>query len=209
MAWFSRISRYCDAHLVYGQEAPNSCGIASVIMCVFKINKLAPGKTALTLEKDIYKKYEAASGGAYNSQTTGTFPQYLATILTEFTGATWGAQKPPENGVAATIKQKVGVTAGLGPTIASKPIIVGVDWDLGGAHWIVIDSIRTMGLGYNATVCDPWDANLHIQSFELGQPFKYDADSAGPTLDFGGTRNHYQGSENKGKVKTWGVICPV
>ncbi len=66
-----------------------------------------------------------------------------------------------------------------------------------------------MGFGYNATVCDPWDANLHIQGFELGKPFVYDADHAGPTLDFGGKRYAYPGSANKGKVKTWGAICPA
>lgn len=208
MAWFTRISRYCDAHLVYGQEAANSCGIASVMMCVFKINKIQPGHKAVTLEKDIYKKYEAALGAAYDPKTTGTFPQHLASILTEFTGQTWASQKPAESGVCAVIKQKVGVTAGLGPTIVCNPVIVGIDWDRGGAHWVVIDSVRTSGADYNATVCDPWDANLHVQAFEIGQPFEYDADKPGFTVDFGGERSHYEGA-NTGKVKTWGIICPV
>jgi hypothetical protein len=54
MAWFSRFTRFGDMHLVYGQEANMSCGIASVMMCVFKINKLNPGATSVTVEQDIY-----------------------------------------------------------------------------------------------------------------------------------------------------------
>ena len=62
MAWFTRLTRFGDVHLVYGQEAGMSCGIASVMMCAFKLNKLTPGATAVTIEKDIYQKYSTVMG---------------------------------------------------------------------------------------------------------------------------------------------------
>ena len=89
MAWFSRFTRFGDMHLVYGQEANMSCGIASVMMCVFKINKLRPDRKALTLEKNITKKYETKLGSKYDSEKVGTYPQHLATILGEFTKTSW------------------------------------------------------------------------------------------------------------------------
>jgi len=38
MAWFTRITRFGDVHLVYGQEHDRSCGLACIMMCVFKLN---------------------------------------------------------------------------------------------------------------------------------------------------------------------------
>ena len=71
MAWFTRLTRFGDAHLVYGQEANMSCGIASVMMCVFKVNKLKPGAASVTVEKDIYQKYSQALGSAYTPEFNG------------------------------------------------------------------------------------------------------------------------------------------
>lgn len=210
MAWFSRFTRFGDMHLVYGQQADMSCGIASLMMCVFKLNKLKPGKTALTVEQQIYKKYEAVMGSAYAPETTGTYPQHLATILTSFTSGTWSWHQTPPNDVPQTLIDKVGVTSGLGPTVLVEPVILGVDWDLGGAHWVVVDTIRRIDGTTYATICDPWDTNVHIQKFATGGPFVYDAANGGFTIDFSGTHkgktSPYVGSAAKGQVKTWGMI---
>ena len=102
-------------------------------------------------------------------------------------------------------------TTGFGPTVAVEPVILGVDWDQGGAHWVVVDTIRTvMGTTY-ATVCDPWDANVHIQSFSTGSPFRYDASSGGFSVNFfgkapKGVKQKYDNA-SKGQVKTWGMIA--
>ena len=213
MAWFSRFTRFGDMHLVYGQEANMSCGIASLMMCVFKINKLSPGKTALTVEKEIYKKYEAAMGSAYEPETVGTYPQHLASILGGFTKGSWKWQQTPVDDVADVLTDKVGITTGLGPTISVTPVILGVDWDLGGAHWVVVDTIRSFGGSTYATICDPWDANVHIQKFAAGSPFLYDAANGGFSIDLGGThkgqKKPYEGNAAKGMVKTWGIIAPA
>jgi hypothetical protein len=212
MAWFTRLTRFGDAHLVYGQEANMSCGIASLMMCVFKVNKLKPGAASVTVEKDIYQKYSQLLGSAYTPETTGTYPQHLATIMNGFTSGTWRWHNYPPNDMPQKLIDKVGVTSGFGAVVDVEPVILGVDWDLGGAHWIVVDTIRDIiGLQY-ATICDPWDANVHMQHIHTGQPFYYDAANGGFMMNFWGTApkgeaKPYQGVAAKGQVKNWGMIC--
>jgi hypothetical protein len=208
MAWFTRFTRFGDVHLVYGQEAGNSCGIASIMMCVFKINKLTPGSTAVTVEKDIYKKYEAAMGGGYvyTPETVGTYPEKLATILNSFTTGNWKWHQTPVNDVGQVLTDQVGVRGMFGPSLDVNPVILGVDWDTTGAHWVVVDTIRdVLGTRY-ATVCDPWDSNVHMQKFATGSPFVYDPNSGGFTIDFWGKHKDYTSNSAKGQVKTWGMI---
>lgn len=212
MAWFTRFTRFGDVHIVYGQEAGMSCGLASVMMCVFKVNKLEPGKTAVTVEEDIRKKYQAQLGTAYNSEQVGTYPQHLATILTSLTPGTWRWHNLSGTAVVPKLISKVGVTSGLGPVATVEPVIIGVDWDLGGAHWIVIDTIRQPLFSQYATVCDPWDANVHMQEIKSGSPFTYDAGSGGFMINAWDTsiaegRKQKYDNTSKGMVKNWGMIC--
>ena len=210
MAWFTRFTRFGDVHLVYGQEADMSCGIASVMMCVFKLNKLRPGSDSITVEKDICAKYAAALGNAYDPEKSGTYPDKLATVLNEFTEGNWRWHKTPPSDVPQTLIDQVGVTNGLGPVVDVEPVILGVDWDQGGAHWVVVDTIRTSSGNQYATICDPWDANVHMQKFKAGGPFYYDAASGGFMINFWdstkGETQPYQGNAAKGQVKTWGMI---
>ena len=95
-----------------------------------------------------------------------------------------------------------------GPTIASNPIIVGVNWDGSTAsHWICVDGVRSVGSHYWATVCDPADADLHVQSFSPGQPFVYHA-SPQISFDLWGQRNAnaYAGGGATGRVRDWPFI---
>ncbi len=210
MAWFMRVTRFGDVHLVYGQQANMSCGIASLMMCVFKINKLTPGAQALHVEKDIYDKYATASGAAYQPEQRGTHPNHLVTVLNQLDCGAWTWHSLP--GVAATQKilAVVDQSSGLGPTVAVNPLILGVDWNFGGAHWVVIDTIREFGGKRYATICDPWDANVHVQPIEAGEPFVYEAGQGGLAVDFWGSHKgaaepHARGL--KGTVVNWGLIC--
>ena len=142
MAWFSRFTRFGDAHLVYGQEANMSCGIASVMMCVFKINKLKPGKDAVTVETDITKRYTSALGSAYNPEVSGTYPTLLAQLLNRFTSGNWAWHQTAPNDVGKVLTDQVGLSGPVGPIVDVEPAILGVDWDQGGAHWVVVDTIR-------------------------------------------------------------------
>ncbi|MGE0423137.1 MAG: hypothetical protein AB7O88_12780 [Reyranellaceae bacterium] len=199
-------------HFVYGQEAGMSCGLASVMMCVFKVNKLVPGKTAITVEEDIRKKYEAELGQGYNSEVRGTKPQHLATILTSFTSGTWRWHSLQPEAVTAKLIAKVGVTTGFGPVATVEPVILGVDWDLGGAHWIVIDTIRKVFDSSYATVNDPWDANVHVQEIKDTGPFTYQAGEGGFMMNawdksIAETRKKQYKNTSNGMVKKWGMIC--
>jgi hypothetical protein len=212
VAWFTRLTRFGDVHLVYGQEANMSCGIASVMMCVFKINKLTPGSTSVTVEKDIYQKYSQVMGSGYLPETQGTYPQYLATVLNSFTSGNWAWRTYGPTDVPQKLLDKVRVTTGIGAVLTVEPVILGVDWDQGGAHWIVVDTIRDLFDNHYATVCDPWDANVHMQRFETGSPFYYDAASGGFMMNISGIApkgkaKPYQGVAAKGQVKNWGMIC--
>lgn len=213
MAWFSRITRFGDMHLVYGQEANMTCGIASVMMCIFKVNKLTPGATALTVEQKIIKKYESLLGDTYEPEKVGTYPQHLAKILGGFTGGSWKWHNPGSNGIPKLLVDKVGVSGGFGPTLNVTPVIIGVDWNLGGAHWVVVDTIRKVGGTHYATVCDPWDTNVHIQKFAVGSPFAYSAGNGGIMVNFGSDTNKGQTTPytkaSNGVVSTWGMIAPA
>jgi hypothetical protein len=181
------------------------------MMCVFKLNKLKPGSTSITVETDIYKKYEETMGGTtYEPDKVGTYPNNLALILNQFTEGTWSWHKTPVNEVPKTLLGKVGLTPGLGPVLDVEPVILGVDWDLAGAHWVVVDTIRESNGIQFATVCDPWDANVHMQRFAVGGPFYYDAASGGFMINVWdatkGDAQPYQGNAARGQVKTWGMI---
>lgn len=187
-----------------------SCGIASIMMCVFKINKLKPGKDAVTVERDITTKYRNALGSSYNPETTGTYPTLLASVLNGFTSGNWSWHKTPPNDVGKVLTKQVGLSGPIGPIVDVEPVILGVDWDLGGAHWIVVDTIRdVVGTRY-ATICDPWDANVHLQSFGTTEPFVYHAADGGFMINFVGSTKGaakpYVGNSAKGQVKNWGMI---
>lgn len=208
MAWFSRFSRFGDAHLVYGQEAGMSCGIASVLMCVFKVNKFRTGAQAVHEEEKIYDVYSKASGGAYKPEAVGTHPSHLVTVLNSLNCGDWKWKQPKTDTATRDIIEAVGTT-GIGPKAEVNPVIVGVDWDGGGAHWLVIDTVRKLGTDLWATVCDPWDANLHIQSIKKDSPFNYMAGKGGFKVDVWGkskgTDSPY-GAATVGRLKTWGMI---
>jgi hypothetical protein len=85
-----------------------------------------------------------------------------------------------------------------------RPILVLVGWGGGGAHWVVIDTVRTLGGTLYATVCDPWDGNVHVTRFRRGQPFRYNASRVPLSWDLGGTRHRYEGTSH-GAADGWVV----
>ncbi len=203
MAWFTRYTRFRDVHLVYGQEAENSCGIACVMMSVFKINKLAPGRSALHTEQEIYRVYGEVSGSAYNGSAY-TFTNHLASVLNRLNCGQWRQEQLGTNDVAQKILDVVGTRSALtGATISVDPIIVLINWDNSGGHFVVIDSVRTL-LSYNyATVCDPWDANVHVTSFSAGQPFRYEGAPVPYSWNVGAAPRAYSAPSSGGATGGW------
>jgi hypothetical protein len=74
----------------------------------------------------------------------------------------------------------------------------------------VVDTIRELLGSQSATICDPWDTNVHIQKLTIGSAFVYDAASGGFAIDCWGSNKGqtkpYQGNAARGQVKTWGMI---
>ncbi|MCP5072152.1 MAG: hypothetical protein GY947_02500 [Rhodobacteraceae bacterium] len=186
MAWFSRFTRFGDMHLVYGQELSNSCAIASIIMCVFKVNKLKPDASSLKATQDIIKMYEAEEGAKHNFEVKGGDPKLMARVLNKLHCGTWVGDWVSASEVSRIVHKKIGVTNGFGPTVDVNPVMAGVGWTGGGGHATVIDTIREFGGQLYATVCDPWDANVHITDFDPKQPFKYRPGQGGFSVNFWG-----------------------
>lgn len=191
MAWFSRFSRFGDVHMVFAQENTIACGLACVIMAAFKINKLVPGVKAMFDEKDILAKATALLGpnplGAAGLGNADLVKMLNHADL-KMTG--WKHHKVASDKVPGKLISKIGVTEGLGPTVSSNPVIVGIDWNGGGGHWVLVDSVRKIFGKTYAIVCDPWDGNVHVTEIEKKTDFAYTGQAA-LAVDFGGTRHSY------------------
>lgn len=191
MAWFSRVSRFGDVHMVFGQERQISCGVACVIMAAFKINKIAPGTKALFSESDILAKATAMFGPNPLGADGFNNPQILQVLNhPDLNMPRWTLARLKPDEVPGKIIREVGVTDGFGPTITVKPMVVGIDWTGGGGHWVVVDTVRTLFGKKYATVCDPWDANVHVVPLEENQTFNYRAQPV-VGVDFWGKRYNY------------------
>ncbi len=205
MAWFTRFTRFGDVHLVYAQEKDNSCGIACVMMTVFKINKLSLS-TAVHAEKDIYKVYGKVSGTSYDGSTY-SYANHLASTLNRLSVGTWTAKYVGPSSVAQTVLDKVGtVSAVRGPTVFVKPIIVLLGWtEGGGRHFVVVDTVRTSAGKKYATVCDPWDGHVHVTRLQKGKALAYTGVKIPLSWDLGGTRHEYT-KPTTGETNGW-VVC--
>ena len=163
-----------------------SCGIASVLMCVFKINKLSINADALKKNTEIYALYSRISGGRYKPGEQGTHPHHLASVLNELDCGKWTGEYVSAEALSLLIHRNVGRSGGIGPVSKVNPVIAGVGWQGGGGHATVVDTIRTWNNEKFATVCDPWDANVHVVPFNETKPFSYNAGRGGFSVDFWG-----------------------
>jgi hypothetical protein len=196
------------------------------MMCIFKINKFTPGQTSITVETDIRKEYNKYDTGGDDDE--GTSGECLAKVLNTFTTGTWkwkDGASPAD--VTDLLFDKVGIKH-FGPVSSVNPAILGVDWDgSSSSHWVVVDTIREFAGTYYATVCDPWDANVHMQKCKKGEAFLYDASTGGFMVNFGSNalakdshrldmtvggvggkdraKTPYTNSD-KGQVKHWGIV---
>ena len=205
MAWFMRLTRFADAHLVYAQEQANSCGIACM-MTVFKINKLVPGVRALHSEREIYRVYSRVSHTVYNVSAY-TYANYLASTLNRLRVGEWEAKNVGTSQVPHAIVDSVGtVSAGLVVDLPEGhyPIIVLVGWNQGGAHFVVVDTVVSSGGGLYASGCDPWDGDVHVTSIQSGSAFNYVGAAVPWSWDLGGTRHDYS-SPTPGGGNGWVV----
>ncbi|HVK17523.1 MAG TPA: papain-like cysteine protease family protein [Fimbriiglobus sp.] len=180
-SWFLRIDRFADTHLVAAQNKDQSCGLASIKMVVFKINKLRPGASALATEGEIEREYKKLAGEkVHDFDAKGAKPSVMVQVLNSLGLGNWAIDKPPLNDVGPRIAKYVGTDQfGLGLTgynVVKRgyPVILACYWAGGGGHAIVVDTVTSVPvMGTYATICDPWDANVHFEKIEAGKPFTY------------------------------------
>ena len=201
MPWFTRISRFGDAHIVYSQGSVNSCGIASVMMCVFKVNKFAPGRAAITNEQAVDQVYSGVSNTNYDGSAY-TYANFLGDTLNKLNCGRWKAEAITPTAVPKLLMDTCGVTSGWGPTIDVSPVIVLVSWSGSGAHFVVVDTVRSFLGSTYATVCDPADGEMRVVEIKAGQSFAY-RNSSVISLNIEGTPAHGYTGPNSGSGNGW------
>lgn len=215
MSWFVRLSRFLSVHMVYSQHAQNSCGIASMMMVNFKQKKgamlagLSAAGTVSTLpiigsaiasplaslaidyavasEPGVYAAYTKVTGSPYDGSQysdADNFPQ----VLRDLGLGEWEVYDMPANSFAETAEAATN----------KAPIIARVEWNGGGAHFVVIDEFH---MGYGC-VCDPWDGELHVVRMPKNQRVTYNANDRVISMSFGGHRNTYPAG-NTGVFSEW------
>lgn len=193
MSWFSRLTRFGDMHIVYGQEKDNSCGMASIMMTFFKTYKLTPGTQAVYAEERVIKAYETAKGGAHDFTRNGAIDNVVLRTINALDGNRWAYKAVPGGtGMGALVADKVGVRGLFGPSIDVSPVMLGITWSDGTGHWVVVDTVRKVFGDLTATVCDPWDTNVHMQDFSRGGVFSYRPIDGGLTWSIGSNKGQSQ-----------------
>lgn len=207
MAWFSRFTRYGDVHFVYGQERGNSCGMASIMMAYFKANKLDPRAASTPQEERVITTYETLKGSTHDFERTGAIDNLVIRTINQLDGGRWSYQYAANGtGMGGIVANKVGLTSGLGPTVALSPVMIGITWTGGGGHWAVVDTVRTVFGGMTATVCDPWDTNVHMQEITRGGAFTYRPGNGGLMVSLGGT---HQGMNAPYDATSTGIVDAI
>jgi hypothetical protein len=184
MVWFTRFTRFGDMHLVYGQERGQSCGPSSVAMCVAKLKKLsAPG--AIQSEASVRQLYASTAGGssAFVFNNSNVFG--LVDILNKLQCGTWAAAGYSYDRLVDAVGESSAIS---GPIVSVNPVILRIAWTDGSGHFVVVDTIRSLLGKHYATVCDPWDANVHVTGFDKSG-FSYKAKPA-LAVDLWGEAKH-------------------
>jgi hypothetical protein len=148
---------------------------------------------AVKSEKEVYKLYEKAKGGAHDFNTAGASPSLLPQVLADLGLGQWECVEVGEAALAQAV---------IDATDAGAPVYVSCAWDTGGGHALVVDETHSfLGTTY-LCVCDPWDGELRVVSCTPGSTVKYDGSyspiSSGAV--FGGDIHTYDKTQNnKGK----------
>lgn len=179
MGWHTRYTRFGDMHMVFSQEADESCGLACARMIAFKMNKMKLTKTALYREKTLYKKFDKANNNAAGSYdgTVPTDEDEVIRLLNTLHCGVWEAVNVGLAGITDALIDGLGRDfVGLGPINTLKrgsPMIIGVDWVGGGGHWVVADTLNSVVGKMWVSICDPWDGDVHVVPVKKAAAFEY------------------------------------
>jgi hypothetical protein len=207
-SWFLRVDRFADVHVVAAQNKNQSCMLASIKMIVFKVNKLRPGKAALPTESRIEALYKQFEGNPnHDFDTTGSNRAIATQVLNALGIGNWATEYPSTPAVPEKIMKYVGVDQfGLGLTgiNAAKrgyPVLLRCTWKSGRAHAIVCDTVTQIPLlGTYATICDPWDGDVHFEKMEKGKTMTYEPSEAIGINFWGSTKADAKGIGGVGTI---------
>ena len=206
MSWFRRTTALAT-RMVYGQQAKDSCGIASVIMVNYLVKKaaLSPYLEANRLsgayddtyrsERDVDAAYSQVAGFTYNG-TQDTNTELLAAVLNKLNIGTWRQLFISPTDISNRISNSC-----AGPR--RVPIIVLVKWRSGPGHFVVCDAASQSVIGVRADFCDPWDASVHTLNIRRGEPLIYSAQKEAAT-----SAHYYYDKVQKADFSGW-VVCRV
>lgn len=208
-SWFLRVDRFMDVHLVAAQGKNESCGLASIKMVYFKVRKLSPGASSLATEQQIEAIYKQKAGEAsHDFDAVGSSPRVMVDVLNSMSLGNWAIDVPPVTDVGDRIKKYVGVDqfglgfTGINAAVRGYPVILACYWHGGGGHAIVVDTVTNVPfMGTYATICDPWDGNIHFEKIVDGQPFTYNPQIVSGTNFWGTTKADKNGIGGNGVVK--------
>ena len=208
-SWFFRVDRFADVHMVAAQNKDQSCALASIKMVYFKVKKLHPGAPSMITERRLEALYKTkARESQHDFDQAGSNPKVMVDVLNGMGLGTWAVEWPPVTGVGGRIAQLVGVDQfGLGITginalTRNYPVILACYWTGGGGHAIVVDTVtKVPAMGTYATICDPWDANVHFERIDSGKPFTYKPKKALGINVWGKTKADTHGIGGDGTVK--------
>jgi hypothetical protein len=212
-SWFLRIDRFGDVHMVAAQNKGQTCALASIKMVYFKVNKLRPGVSSFTLERALEQKYQGlAKEKSHDWERFGVpSPDVPTQVLNSLGLGSWKTTYPSPGQVGTKIAHYVGTDQfGLGITGINAirrraPVILWCVWPAHGGHVVVVDTVTHIPLvGTFATICDPWDANVHFERIEDGKSFTYHPGKA-PGFNFWGhtqneKHNSYSAAHSTGTV---------
>jgi hypothetical protein len=214
MSWFLRTTRF-GTRMVYGQQAVQSCGIASVINVNYYLkkwelpptNQPLPAQTPAYLNtsgiqryityRDTFKSeaevdaaYSKVSGQPYNGSTS-TSTDLLALVLDELSIGNWGSVRWSANAIPDLILNNLAMRV---------PLILRVKWRNNTGHFVVCDAAGLVGRQYYADFCDPWDASIHTLRLNRGRAINYQVD-----LEAATTSHYYYASDQNGDMDGWVV----
>jgi hypothetical protein len=214
MAWFLRTTRF-GTRMVYGQQAEQSCGIASDINVNYYLKKWElpsthqqlPARTRASLdtfgiqryityldtfksEAEVDAAYAKVSGQPYDGSTS-TNSAILALVLDELNIGNWGSVRWSASAIPDLILNNLAMRV---------PLILRVKWRNNIGHFVASDAAGLVGRQYYADFCDPWDASIHTLRLNRGQPINYQVD-----LEAATTSHYYYASDQSGDMDGWVV----
>jgi hypothetical protein len=199
MGWFVRVDRFTDTHLGFSQEDTDSCGLACAKMMVFKINKLQPGKAALTTEKNVEKIYKKYDSTAVNVGSEGVFFHMMHKVLNELRIGTWAHAKPAPGKIPQLLLDKMGTdVVGMGPIVNALtrgyPVMLKVAWS-SGSHAVVVDTINKLPVldQHWLSICDTADGDVHITEMTKGHAISYVGSNATISVNLWDSPKHKYG----------------